>query len=59
MSKLKEAYYAKKLSKIIKNTSAKVTSDVDIQSPEWIFSLHIKNKLHYLLLNVLELLVFC
>ena len=47
MSKLKEAYYAKKLSKIIKNTSAKVTSDVDIQSPEWIFSLHIKNKLHY------------
>jgi len=47
MSKLKEAYYAKKLSKIIKNTSAKVTSDVDIQSPEWIFSLHIKKKLHY------------
>ena len=47
MTKLKEAYYAKKLSKIIKNTSAKVTSDVDIQSPEWIFSLHIKNKLHY------------
>jgi len=47
MSKLKEAYYAKKLSKIIKNTSAKVTSDVDIQSPEWIFSLHINEKLHY------------
>ena len=47
MSKLKEAYYAKKVNKLIKNTSAKVTSDVDIQSPEWIFSLHIKNKLHY------------
>ena len=47
MSKLKETYYAKKLSKIIKNTSAKVTSDVDIQSPEWIFSLHINEKLHY------------
>ena len=47
MTKLKEAYYAKKVNKIIKNTSAKVTSDVDIQSPEWIFSLHITNKLHY------------
>jgi hypothetical protein len=47
MSKLKEAYYAKKVNKLIKNTSAKVTSDVDIQSPEWIFSLHINEKLHY------------
>jgi len=47
MSKFKEAYYAKKFNKIVRNTSKKITSDVDIQSPEWIYSLHINEKLHY------------
>mgnify|MGYP006148258291 FL=1 len=46
MSKLKQDYYDKKISKLVKHTSAKVSSDVEIQSAGWIYQLYKDEKLH-------------